>query len=171
MKDSTSFREPISHLPKESQAFAQTFEDLDKRDCVIRLMNQGMSVDSLKRIHVSNDTDYSKLIVINRMNSMLIMDGKRRIIHSLDEYGIDCNLSLCTLGAMNQALTSYRWDAEMTKKLAPLDESQIDVVMTGYMICYVNDEINFFKNEVMNHELTIDEMMDKIASVSDTPKK
>lgn len=171
MKDSTSFREPISHLPKESQDFAQTFEDLDKRDCVIRLMNQGMSVDSLKRIHVSNDADYSKLIVINRMNSMLIMAGKHRIIHGLDKYGIDCELPLRTLGAMNQALTSYRWDAEMTKKLAFLDESQIDVVMTGYMICYVNDEINFFKNEVMNPNLTVDEMIQKVASVSDNSKK
>ena len=171
MKDCTSFREPISHLPQESQTFVQTFEDPDKRDCVVRLMNQGISVDSLKRIHVSNDTDYSKLIEINRMNSMLIMDGKRRIIHRLDEYGIDCNLSLRTLEAMNQALTNYIWDAEMTKKLAPLDESQIDVIMTGYMICYVNGKLDFFKDEVMNPNLTVDEMIQKVASVSNNHKK
>lgn len=170
MKDSNSFRDFADYLSDEQKTFVDGFASENARDRIIFMFNMGMTLKDFERINLNSRTDGSKVAEIYSL--LALLGGERLVMqHKLHEYGVDCTLPHRTIHAMNHAITRYRWDADTTKKLAPLDESQIDVVMTGYMICHVHGADEFFKNEVMNPNLTVDEMMDKIASVSDNPKK
>lgn len=171
MKDTFSFRDFTEYLSDEQKTFVEGFASENVRGRVILMFNMGMTLKDFEKINLNPDTDGSKIVTIHSMITLLSFDGKRRIAHTLHDYGVDCNLPLRTLEAMSHALTTYRWDADMVKKLAYLDENQIDVVMTGYMICHVHGADKFFKEEVMDPKLTVDEMIDKVASVSNKHKK
>lgn len=161
MKDN-SFRSPVDHLDPSAQEFVNAFEDEEKREVVVRLMNQGLSLTCLNKLNVSADTPLSALVYVNRLCAMMWGDGKLSEMRRLPDYGIDCNLPLRNLEAMSHAIVSYRWTADMVKKLAPLSEEQIDVVMVGYVVCKMTRDNEWFMKEVLNPDLSTDEMFDKI---------
>jgi hypothetical protein len=159
MKANNAFAERIRSFSQAEQKIVDSFPE-NARPIVESLLVLELNESSMRELNITTATD----LCILKMIQLLCVAVRGRKIHSkhLKDFGVDATLPCWTLEAMRYAISEYKWDEKLVKKLVGMTQDQIDTVLGIYIIAQSCAGPDWYCDNVLDKSLTKEEMIDRV---------